>query len=70
MAWLATCVTWNRRAASRIALAKRPLVVKAKKAQGTNGSDVVVDDEQGKILHALSENLTFLRECRVLFVLE
>ncbi len=51
-------------------IGERPLVVKAKKAQGTNGSDVVVDDEQGKILHALSENLTFLRECRVLFVLE
>ena len=51
-------------------IGERPLVVKAKDVQGANGADVVIEDEQGKILHALGENLTFLRECRVLFVLQ
>ncbi len=47
-----------------------PLRVKASAVTGSLQADAVIDDQSGKVLHALSENLTFLRECRVIFVVD
>ncbi len=48
----------------------RPLLVKAQSVKGSQKADVVIADKDGKILHALSENLKFLSECRVLVVVD
>jgi len=48
---------------------ENPLLVRATANQGRQQSDVVIPDEDGKVLHALSENLKFLSECRVIFIL-
>lgn len=48
----------------------RPLLVKAVGTQGAQRADVLVPDREGKVLHSLSENLKFLSECRVVFVLD
>lgn len=49
---------------------EKPLLVKAVGSSGTRSADVLVPDKDGKILHSLSENLKFLSECRVVFVLD
>jgi hypothetical protein len=46
----------------------KPLLVKATDVRGSHKADIVIPDRDGKILHALSENLSFLSECRVLVV--
>jgi hypothetical protein len=51
-------------------IGKRPLLVKATGVKGTQKADIVISDQEGKVLHSLSENLTFLSECRVLVVLK
>lgn len=48
----------------------RPLLVKAKSVKGEQKADMIIADKDGKILHALSENLKFLTECRVLVVVD
>ena len=47
-----------------------PLLVKAVAVKGTQKADIVISDHEGQTLHALSENLSFLSECRVLVVLK
>lgn len=48
----------------------RPLLVKATAVKGSQKADMVISDRDGKVLHALSENLKFLSECRVLVVVD
>jgi len=48
----------------------KPLLVKAKAVQGSQKADMVIADRDGKVLHALGENLKFLSECRVLVVVD
>lgn len=47
-----------------------PLKVTALESKGANTVDVVIDDAAGQTLHGLSENLNFLRQCRVIFVVK
>ncbi len=46
----------------------KPLLVKATAVKGEQKADMVIPDLEGKALHAMSENLSFLSECRVLVV--
>jgi hypothetical protein len=47
-----------------------PLKVTALESKGANFNDVVIDDGAGQTLHGLAENLNFLRQCRVIFVVK
>lgn len=62
--------TLEQATAEKERIGDRPLLVKALRSAGSRASDVVIEDEAGKTLHALSENLRFLSECRVIFVLD
>jgi len=47
-----------------------PIVVKALDATGTNRTDVVINDLEARILHGISQNFTFLRQGRVIFLVD
>lgn len=47
-----------------------PLVVKAIKAAGSNRTDVVIDDLEARILHGIARNYNFLRQGRVIFLVD
>ncbi|MCA9782067.1 MAG: hypothetical protein KDC10_00460 [Calditrichaeota bacterium] len=51
-------------------IGNNPLKVTAIESKGANGADVVIDDGSGQTLHAMAENLNFLRQCRVVFVVK
>ena len=47
-----------------------PMVVSAKEVSGANRTDVVIDDQAAETLLGVSENLTFLQDCRVIFLVD
>ncbi len=47
-----------------------PLVVKALRATGMNRTDVVIDDMEARILHGIAKNYSFLRQGRVIFLVD
>lgn len=50
-------------------VANRPLVAKALRTSGTNNTDLVISDQDAKILQSMRNNLSFLEKCRVIIVL-
>jgi hypothetical protein len=47
-----------------------PMVVRGLKAQGSTPCDFVISDADGRRVRSASENLLFLKQCRVVFVLD
>ena len=47
-----------------------PLFVKGVKADGPNRTDVVITNRDAASIHGLSENLNFLRQCRVMILVD
>ena len=47
-----------------------PGKVKAVKASGQNKTDVVLSDDDAADIRSASQNLKFLSECRVIFVVD
>ena len=47
-----------------------PLFVKGVKADGPNRTDVVISNTDAASIHGLSENLNFLRQCRVMILVD
>jgi len=47
-----------------------PLTVKAVKTQGTGRSDIVISNADAAALKAAAENVTFMKKCRVMIVLD
>ncbi|MFH0881555.1 MAG: hypothetical protein V2A56_01070 [bacterium] len=47
-----------------------PLVVKAIRATGANRTDVVIDDMEARILHGIAKNYNFLRQGRVIILVD
>jgi hypothetical protein len=51
-------------------VAANPLVIKAIKASGASGSDMVISNADAQNLRDMSKNLSFLEQCRVLVVVD
>ncbi|MBS1262753.1 MAG: hypothetical protein MAG453_02116 [Calditrichaeota bacterium] len=51
-------------------IAPNPLVIKANRATGANRADVVISNEDARLLHAVEKHLTFLQQCRVIFLVD
>ncbi len=51
-------------------VAANPLVLKAVKASGTGGSDLIIANSDAQGLRDMSKNLSFLKQCRVLVVVD
>lgn len=51
-------------------VAANPLVVKANKAAGTSGCDLVISNSDAQGMRDMSKNLSFLEQCRVLIVVD
>jgi hypothetical protein len=51
-------------------VAANPLVVKAVKASGTGGCDLVISNADAQGMRDMSKNLSFLEQCRVLIVVD
>ena len=51
-------------------VAPTPLYVKGIRAEGPNRTDVVISDQDAAKLLAMSENLSFLRQCRVMIIVD
>ena len=51
-------------------IGKTPGQVKAMKAHGSNSTDVVISNKDASSIRSASENLKFLSECRVIFVID
>lgn len=51
-------------------IGKTPGQVKAMKAHGSNSTDVVISNKDAASIRSASENLKFLSECRVIFVID
>jgi hypothetical protein len=49
---------------------ENPIVIKAISATGPNRTDVVIDDLQARILHGIGKNYTFLRQGRVIVLVD
>jgi hypothetical protein len=47
-----------------------PLVVKGLKTDGPSGSDVIISNADATKLRSMSENLSFLKKCRVMIVVD
>ena len=47
-----------------------PLIVKGLKTKGTGRSDIVVSNADAALLRSASENLSFLKKCRVMIVVD
>ncbi len=56
-------------AVSNDRVAAQPLVTRALRVTGSNRTDLVISDQDAKILHTMRENLSFLEKCRVIIVL-
>ena len=57
-------------AQSQPRVADRPLTIKGLRREGPAGSDIVVSNADASRLRGLSEHLSFLRECRVMVVVD
>lgn len=51
-------------------VAANPIVVKATKASGTGGCDIVISTADAQGMRDMSQNLSFLEQCRVLIVVD
>lgn len=51
-------------------VADKPLIVRALRRSGANGSDVVISAEDASRIRKLSGNLNWLTECRVILVID
>ncbi len=51
-------------------IGSNPGQVKAKKVAGVNGTDIVITNKDANDIRSASKNLTFLSECRVIFVID
>ena len=51
-------------------VAANPLLVKAAKASGTGGCDLVISNADAQGMRDMSKNLSFLEQCRVLIVVD
>lgn len=51
-------------------IGKTPGQIKAMKAYGSNSTDVVISNDDAASIRSASKNLTFLSECRVIFVID
>ena len=51
-------------------VADRPLIIKGLRIGGAKGTDIVVSNTDAARLRSASENLAFLRQCRVLIVMD
>jgi hypothetical protein len=47
----------------------KPLIAKALKVDGPNHTDVVISNADGKALHSMKDNLSFLEKCRVIIII-
>jgi hypothetical protein len=47
-----------------------PMVVKAVKVSGPNRTDVVISEDDARRLHAVTRNFSFLKECRVIILVD
>lgn len=57
-------------AQSNVRVTNNPLTVKAIRAQGAGMSELIIGNEDAKRVRAAKENLTFLKKCRVMIVLD
>lgn len=48
----------------------RPLLVKGLKTSGTGNSDIVISNADAAVIRNASENLSFLKQCRVMIVVD
>jgi hypothetical protein len=51
-------------------VAANPILVKATKASGTGGCDIVISAADAQGMRDMSQNLSFLEQCRVLIVVD
>ncbi len=47
-----------------------PMVLTAIRVTGANRTDVVISDDNARMLHGVAENFRFLQECRVIIVVD
>ena len=57
-------------AAKQERMGKNPGKIKALKAQGENSTDIVLSDKDAADVRSAAENLKFLSECRVMFIID
>jgi hypothetical protein len=57
-------------AAKQERMGKNPGKIKAMKAQGENATDVVLSEKDASDVRSAAENLKFLSECRVMFIID
>ncbi|NQS99410.1 MAG: hypothetical protein HQ591_13250 [candidate division Zixibacteria bacterium] len=58
------------KAAANNRVAPSPLLVKGISAEGPNRTDVVIADQDAAALLSMSENLGFLRQCKVMIIVD
>jgi biotin carboxylase len=51
-------------------VAANPIVIKATKSSGTGGCDIVISTADAQGMRDMSQNLSFLEQCRVLIVVD
>ena len=51
-------------------IGSNPLTIKAVRAAGPNRTDVIISNEDARLLHAVEKHLTFLQQCRVVFLVD
>jgi hypothetical protein len=59
-----------RQAAKNDRVTDRPLIVKGLKTSGPGSSDIVISNSDAGAIRSASENLSFLKQCRVMIVVD
>lgn len=58
------------RARSNDRVTNNPIVIKALRSSGANKADVVISNTDAATLHAASQNMNFLNQCKVMFIVD
>ncbi len=58
------------KAKSNQRVAPNPLIVKGLRSDGPNRTDVVISNQDAAALHSMSDNLSFLRKCKVMILVD
>lgn len=58
------------RAQNNERVASTPMIVKAIRASGPNQTDVIISNADAQKIHGAAKNMNFLRQCKVMFVLD
>jgi hypothetical protein len=67
---IAWYVTSEEAARTHVRVAANPLMVKALRAEGVNRTDLVIHDADAQLIQLLPENFVFLKQAKVLVILD